>query len=48
MFLSVHPREGGDPVLWAKGQSRPVTDINPTQPASQKNWVPAFAGMHGI
>ena len=44
---SVHPREGGDPVLWAIGHIRSAADSNPTQRASEKNWVPAFAGMHG-
>jgi UDP-N-acetylmuramoylalanine--D-glutamate ligase len=45
---SVHPREGGDPVL-----SFPVTapdggrGSSPT-PDRPQDWVPAFAGMHGM
>jgi cytochrome c-type biogenesis protein CcmH len=47
-FLSAHPRESGDPVLWALRPNRMVADSNPRHRASRKHWVPAFAGMSGL
>ncbi len=45
---SVHPREGGDPVLsGATGDED--QSYTPTQPSERpQHWVPAFAGMHGM
>ena len=46
--ISVHPREGGDPVLWAIGDTeRTLTAIPGAAPLAE-TWVPAFAGMHGF
>ena len=45
---SVHPREGGDPVLSGVTGHEDQPHI-PTQPSDRpQNWVPAFAGMHGM
>ena len=45
---SVHPREGGDPGFGLAGWIRSATDVGHAHRASQKNWVPAFAGMSGL
>ena len=46
-FHSVHPREGGDPVLWAIGRLGWDVRLILVAGDSRKHWVPAFAGMHG-
>ncbi len=44
--FSVHPREGGDPVLWARNGAGCVLAVIPRTAPLAKTWVPAFAGMH--
>ena len=46
--ISVHPREGGDPVLWATGGTGCVLTVIPRTAPLAKTWVPAFAGVHGF
>ena len=46
--LSVHPREGGDPGF-SQGHGARVQGQGSLRAAHRpKNWVPAFAGMHGF
>ena len=45
--FSVHPREGGNPVLWAMGNTAFALTVILRTATAAKTWVPAFAGMHG-
>ncbi len=42
--ISVHPREGGDPVLWATNLPKKARLLIPRTAPLAQIWVPAFAG----
>ena len=49
IFISAHPRERGDPVLWVLQRVRIIhrSSVLKHRRQAGQDWVPAFAGMSG-